>query len=687
MRDVSVRYIKGVGPRKEAVFKAAGVYTVRDLLYYFPFRYEDRTNLKDIKDLIPGEYVFTRGRVLSTHLKPIAFFRRSSKVKSIFEIILEDKTGRVRCVWFNQHYLADTIKSGDRLAVYGKFYRSKNGLQIVSPEYERDTEGDSLGLGRIVGIYRLPSTLTQRFMRNTLSAALSAHSKDYADPIPFYIRQEKDLSNVARSFEGMHFPSSWQQIQSARQRFIFEELFFSQVSVYLRKARHRLQKGPQLTVRESELAKIKRNMAFTLTVSQERVLSHILRDLAKPRPMHRLLQGDVACGKTVVAALAMAVCADSGFQAALLVPTEVLAYQHKETLESLFRGLDFLSSGPDKAMGIITSSLSRKDKERIQAGLKNAKIKIIVGTHALLQEKIGFEKLGLVVIDEQHRFGVAQRALLPKKGVLAPHCLVMSATPIPRTLALSLYGDLDLSVITDMPKGRVPPETIWVEQKRRRWVYDFLEKELSQGRQAYIIYPVIEEIQDEDLKSLKAMYAKIAERFGDYSVGMFHGRLKPERKIRIIKEFRDKKIHILVSTTVVEVGVNIENATVMVVENPERFGLAQLHQLRGRIQRASFKSYFIFISGANLSPAARKRLEVISKENSGFVIAEADLNLRGPGDFFGNLQHGLPDLKVANPLRDLELLQEARFCAYRVIKSDPLLAKSQHRSIRNHIYA
>ncbi|MCK4912501.1 MAG: ATP-dependent DNA helicase RecG, partial [Candidatus Omnitrophica bacterium] len=480
--------------------------------------------------------------------------------------------------------------------------------------------------------------------------------------------------------------SSWENAEMARERFIFEELFLSQILVYLRKAKRVFQTGAKFKISKNTVEKIRENLEFKLTAAQEKSLAQILVDLEKPHPMHRILQGDVGCGKTAIATFAIGICADCGFQAALMVPTEVLAHQHKETLDKSLKGLKFLSKGDSMdAIKVLSSSLTKKEVADIYQGLAKGTIKVIVGTHSLIQKKVKFKKLGLVVIDEQHRFGVAQRALLPKKGKVASHCLVMSATPIPRSLALSLYGDLDSSVINQMPKGRIAPLTRWVKEKDRREVYDFLKKILGQGRQVYIVYPVIEESLDQGLKPLKTMYKKIVEEFPDFKVKMFHGQMKSKEKIGVIKAFKDKKIDILVSTTVIEVGLNIENATAMLVENPERFGLAQLHQLRGRIQRSQYQPHFILISRGNLTSESLKRLDIISKEVSGFKIAEEDLKLRGPGDFFGNLQHGLPDLKVANPIEDLEILKEARLSAYKVIKKDPYLSQLRHRCLREHL--
>lgn len=675
--DTPVRYIKGIGPKKEEVFNNIGVRSVKDLLYYFPFRYEDRRDIKTIKELKEGEFCLLRAKVSARKLKKMPYFLRK-KVRDIFTVILEDSTGRIDCVWFNQGYLYDKINVNDEIIIYGKPTITKEKLQFNSPEYELNPDSDSLNLGRIVSVYRLPNPFTQKFIRKTLDFCLNQFHSSLIDPIPFDIRNERKLLNIAKSLEEMHLPTSWEEAAAARERFIFEELFISQILVYLRKAKHRLQKGIPLKVNQEIIAKIKKNLNFELTNEQNQALSQILCDIEKAYPMHRLLQGDVGCGKTIVAAFGMAQAIFCGYQAAIMAPTEVLAYQHKESLENIFKGLNF-------TIEVLTSSLSREKIKKIHQNLKEGKINLIVGTHSLIQEEIEFSNLGFVVVDEQHKFGVAQRALLSKKGKPSPHVLVMSATPIPRSLALSLYGDLDLSIIKEFPKGRILPENMWLCEDKRKWVYDFIKSKLNEGRQVYIIYPLIEESVDEDLKSLKVMHNKLTRIFKDYKTAMFHGKLKNDEKLKVIQEFKENKINILVSTTVVEVGVNIENATVMVVENPERFGLAQLHQLRGRIRRASFQPYFIMLSDAGLSETASRRLEVISKTNDGFVIAEEDLKLRGPGDFFGASQHGLPPLKIANPLRDLEILKEARVFAYKTVKNDPFLEKSANRCIKEEI--
>ncbi|MBD3264805.1 MAG: ATP-dependent DNA helicase RecG, partial [Candidatus Omnitrophica bacterium] len=679
--QLPVRYIKGVGPRREKLFNNLGVWAADDLLRYFPFRYQDKRNFVKVEGLKEGVFAAVEGIVCKVRYKQIPYFLTSRRVRHIFEIVLGDDTGKIKCVWFNQKYLTGIIKEGDKLIVYGKPSLYKGVFQIISPEFTTSKDKDDINVGRIVGTYRLPKELRQRFMRRIISGILDKYARDYQDPIPFHIRKKRNLLNIRESFSEIHFPSSWDKAAQARERFIFEELFLSQVLVYLRKARHTYQEGVPLKINEGWIEKIKKGLEFELTPFQDKAVHDIFRDMSKPYPMHRLLQGDVGCGKTVVAAFAAAFCLSCGWQVAFMVPTEVLAFQHTRTLSRFFKGLGFEEDG----IKALTSSVSQKEKENIYKYLGNGKLKLVIGTHSLLQEKVKFKNLGLVIIDEQHKFGVAQRALLPKKSVLSPHCLVMSATPIPRSLALSLYGDLDLSVIKEMPAGRVSPDTIWVQEDKRAWVYDFIEGELRKKRQAYIVYPLIEEGEEEEIRSLKQMQRELAKRFSSFSLGVFHGKMKNEEKMATIEKFRNQKIKLLISTNVIEVGVNIENATVMVVENPERFGLAQLHQLRGRIQRSHHKPFFILISNDSISSLARQRLETIKEERDGFKIAEEDLKIRGPGDFFGNIQHGLPDLSVANPVKDLDVLKQARFFAYNTVKYDPYLKKTSNRYLREYL--
>lgn len=680
----SIRYLKGVGSKREAMFNRLDVYTLRDLLYYFPLRYEDRRNVVKIDSLKPEGLFLIQGEVLFRNVKQFKFnpWRSSKGKNSLFEAAVEDDTGKVICTWFNQGYLDDYIRVGSKILVYGKVKNYKGRLQFVSPEFEilGEKEDNCLSVGRIVGVYGLTRGLTQKSLRKTVYSGIEGESKNFQDPLPYYIRKEKQIPNMAKALRDIHFPDNFKSAGIARERFIFEELFFSQILVYLRKAEHRFQKTIDLLPDGNLVEKISKNLDFKLTDSQHKVIHEIYSDLQKKYPMHRLLQGEVGSGKTVVAAFALGLVVQGGYQSALMVPTEVLARQHFCSLQGMFEDLGF-------KIELLVSGLSDKEKQKIYQGLKEVTIDIVVGTHSLIEEMVEFGKLGLVVIDEQHKFGVAQRALLPKKNKECfPHCLVMSATPIPRSLALSLYGDLDLSIMKELPKDRKRPETIAIKESKRKWMYSFIKRKLIEGRQAYIVYPVIEETENWDLHSLSAAEKKIKQEFIDFKVDIFHGKMSSKQKEKTVEDFRNNKTQILICTTVIEVGISIENATLMVVESPEHFGLAQLHQLRGRIRRSGHQPYFILISKDQISDNAKQRIKVISSLSDGFAIAEEDLKLRGPGDFFGKLQHGMPDLKIANPLNDIKILKEARIFAYKTIKNDPQLNSPVNRCIRNHLF-
>jgi ATP-dependent DNA helicase RecG len=677
MALTSLRFLKGVGPKRAQMFARIGINTPTDFLRYFPFRYEDRRNFKKIVEINNDDPVLVKGKVIMVKLKRIPYFR-ARRVKSVFELILDDGTQTAHCIWFNQHYLAGYIHKDDEIVIYGKPKRDGLLVKFNSPQYEKAGKESSLDIGRIVGIYHSTQGLTQKFLRKIFFDIYDSEKNNIIDHIPFSVREKEELPNIIKSIHDMHLPEKMEDIDVARRRFIFEELFFSQIMVYLRKAARREQKTITLKNDENFLKRFKANLGFDLTGEQEAAINDIITDVGQTYPMHRLLQGDVGCGKTVVAAVGLGLAAQGGFQAALMVPTEVLAYQHKESLENIFKGFDF-------KIEVLVSSLAKEKSAQVISGLNSGEIQIVVGTHALIQDNVAFKKLALTVIDEQHKFGVAQRALLPKKGLPSPHCLVMSATPIPRSLALSLYGDLDLSVIKVLPSGRKPCNNRWVDETKREEVYSFLRKQLKDGRQAYIVYPAIEEGDDSDVEALDTAFEKLKSEFVDYKVGMFHGRMKAMDKNRVVENFRNKKVDILLCTTVVEVGVSVDNATTMIVENPERFGLSQLHQLRGRVKRSDLQPHFILISKLLITDKAIERLKVITKTDDGFLIAENDLILRGPGDFFGDDQHGLPVLAMANPLRDLEALKGARFWAHQIISGDRNLEKHENKPIREHL--
>jgi len=674
----SIRYVKGIGPHKEKLFNILGIYTQEDLLYYFPVRYEDRSAVKKIKELRGGEKSAVRGTVM---VRNVRYLRNR---KSIFEVLLRDDTGKIKLLWFNQPYLKDSLQCGDELFVFGTPQQYRCQIQFICPVFEKISQEDpdhSLQIGRIVPVYSLTAGLNQNTLRKTIYEL--THTDACAalpDPIPKTVREQLSLTGIHDALTRIHFPSQASDAEKSRERFIFEELFASQILVYLRKARVKKTRGVPFSIDERFLTDIKRAFPFSLTPAQEKVSEEILQDMRMPTPMHRLLQGDVGSGKTVVAALAIAVCAHNRYQAALMVPTEVLAIQHYETLQLFLKGCG-------AKIALLLGSMNAKKKQEIQEKLEKGSIDVVVGTHALIQEQVHFHKLGLVVIDEQHRFGVAQRVLLPKKGS-HPDILVMSATPIPRSLALTLYGDLDISVIETLPLGRKKAQNTLIDEKKRGWMYQFIKDRIAEGRQIYFIYPLIEDSDTTDIKAAETMYDQLRKTvFKGYRVGLLHGRLKTEEKFAVLHDFKSQQLDILISTTVIEVGIDVSNANCMIVEHPERFGLSQLHQLRGRVCRSTHQPYFIMITANELPEPVYKRLSVIVENTDGFKIAEADLQLRGPGDFFGNFQHGFPENRIANPLRDLQILQKARECAYSVVKNDPSLQHPDNQVVKEYIRA
>jgi len=674
LQDISIRYLKGIGPKRAKIFSQAGINNVEELLYRFPKRYEDRTKFSPICAVQEGEAQTIKARILSRRARA-ALYRRSF---SIIEVIAGDSTGRLNCVWFNQPYLKEYFKPGTTLILYGKVERRGKQLQMNSPEFEiveeeglSDTKGavSSLNIGRIVPIYSLPERVSQRHFRQLMHFALDEYLPRVTDCLSFELRKRNSLLNIAASLRLIHFPENLQAQKEAYRRLAFEEFFLFQVPVALRKLSRKEKPGIAHKIELGLAGEFIARLPFQLTPAQSKVLAEIKEDMAKPFAMQRLLQGDVGSGKTVIATIASLIAVQGGYQAAFMVPTEILAGQHCEKIKGQ---LSIVNSQWPIKIGLLTSSANKKEKDKIYQEIKEGSIDLIIGTHALLEENVRFKNLGLVVIDEQHKFGVGQRALLPAKGA-NPDVLIMTATPIPRTLAITLYADLDISVINELPAGRKPIHTERIEEKKRDWLYGFMRKQIACGRQAYIVYPVIEESAALDLSGAKKMYAQLKKDvFGSLHMGLLHGRLKQEEQDRVMAEFRRGKIQILVATTVLEVGIDVANATLMVVEHAQRFGLSQLHQLRGRIGRGKEESFCFLLSGAAGDEAAA-RLEAMVKYSDGFYIAEEDLRIRGPGEFFGRRQHGLSELKIANPLTQMQLLKIAREEAVRLVAQDARL--------------
>ncbi|MCK9431138.1 MAG: ATP-dependent DNA helicase RecG [Candidatus Omnitrophica bacterium] len=679
MQATSIQYLKGIGPKRKKSFSDKGINTIEDLLYYFPRRYEDRTNFSNISGLKDGEIYTIKTQVLAGGQRN-SWRRRSF---SITEAVLVDKTGKINCVWFNQPYLKEYLKPGVSLILYGKVEIYNGRMQMNNPEFEfLDSEDvDSLNIGRIVPIYTLPKGFSQRSMRHLIKGALDEFMPKVKDYLPFDLRSRNNLLNLAQSLINIHFPQDLILQKQALLRLSFEEFFIFQLPLVLRKLKRKEKKGVSHIVNGKLVEDFISRLPFKLTLGQQKVLAEIKSDMASAQAMQRLLQGDVGSGKTVVATLACLMSIQGGYQAAFMAPTEILSRQHYAKITSQLSGLTF--NGRKLRVGLLISQ--DKEKERIYQEVKEGKIDLIIGTHALLQEGLRFKSLGFIVIDEQHKFGVGQRALLPKKGN-NPDVLIMTATPIPRTLAITLYGDLDISVINELPAGRIPVKTLHFSQQDKEKGFALARQELEHGRQAYIIYPVIEESYALDIAGAKKMFAELKEGgFKNFRLGLVHGKLKTKEQEEVMLKFRNKELDLLVSTTILEVGIDIPNATCMIVAHAERFGLSQLHQLRGRIGRGSLQSFCVLISDAQ-TDEAKARLRAMVLSSDGFRISEEDLRIRGPGEFFGQRQHGLTELKIANPLTQLQLLKKAREEALRLISEDNNLTLHQHIQLKERLF-
>jgi len=675
--DTSLQYLKGIGPKRAAVFKDAGISTLEDLLYFFPRRYEDRRNVLPISKVKEGEAVVLKAKILAKRFKQSWYRSRFS----ILELIVGDDTGKIPVVWFNQPYLKDYFKVGSSIILYGKVRRHDLYLQMVSPEFEiaDEKEDESLDVGKIVPVYPVIEGVSQRYLRRLINSVLKQCLPFIKDTLPFDIRQRQKLLNLAKSLIGIHFPDNLDLQKDAYRRLAFEEFFLFIIPIVLRKLKKRKKAGLVHSLQGDLVRKFEASLPFQLTNAQRRVIEEIKQDMARASAMQRLLQGDVGSGKTIVATYAAIIAIQSGYQVAFMAPTEILAKQHYEKISSQFA---LVSPELKKIkIGLLSSSLKQKEKAAIVQNIKNGKINLVIGTHALLEEAVQFKNLGLVIIDEQHKFGVAQRALLPQKGN-NPDTLIMTATPIPRTLAITLYGDLDISIINELPPGRKPIATFWVKEGQRKKIYKFIQEKVGEGRQVYIVYPIIRESLVLDLKAAEDMYKEFKKNvFKDFRLGLVHGQMNEEGQDKTMSEFKNGKIDILISTTVLEVGIDVPGATVMVIEHAERFGLSQLHQLRGRIGRGSEESFCMLVSNP-VTEEAKARIEVMTKTCDGFRIAEEDLKLRGPGEFFGDRQHGLSELRIANPLTQMQLLRIARNEAMKLTQADPQLKNRQNQGIK-----
>lgn len=675
--DTPIRYLKGIGPKRAKKLAQLGIQTIEDVLYFFPRRYEDRSKFSPISQLKEHQCQTIKAKIL------VKGQRQSWRKRgfNILEVAVGDDTGRIFCVWFNQGYLANYFKVGQTLILHARVERYENRLQLNSPEFEivSEEEKELLNLGRIVPVYGLTEGLTQRYFRQIVKKTIDEYVPYLNDFLPYDIRSRNNLLNLAKSLINIHFPQELDTQKEAYRRLSFEEFLLFQILLSLRKLKKKQKKGIIHNTQGKLSEEFIERLPFELTPSQKKVIEEIRQDMARPLCMQRLLQGDVGSGKTVVAAVCALTAIQGGYQAALLVPTEILAKQHYEKIGSQVSGFKF--EDKDINIGLVTSGQSDKEKKKVCQDIKEGKVNLIVGTHALLEEGVQFKNLGLVVIDEQHKFGVGQRVLLPQKGT-NPDVLIMTATPIPRTLAITIYGDLDISVIKELPAGRKPINTQWVNNSQRGALYDFIKESASNGHQVYVVYPVIEESSVMDLLSAKKMYAEFKNNlFKEFSVGLIHGKLSSLAQNKVMSQFQAGKIQILIATTVLEVGIDVPGATVMVIEHAERFGLSQLHQLRGRIGRGTEESHCILVSDTD-SVDARLRLSAMIKYADGFRIAEEDLKIRGPGEFFGDRQHGLSELKIANPLTQMQLLKKARDEAVKLINLDSRLGLRQNALLK-----
>jgi ATP-dependent DNA helicase RecG len=693
-----VQYVKGIGPRLAEVLRAKDIATVDDLLHYLPFRYEDRLNPRSVAELRAGEMATVIAEVRNSGL-----FR--TRRMPIFQLTVGQGRTKLKCLWFNAAYLQGRFQPGQMLALYGKVEEDRDGqLQIMQPQFEIlgdiniNEEGGadeverkaaaSLEIGRIVPIYESTGQgkLTPRWFRRIIRGALENLSPDLPDAIPAAVRAHLSLVSPREALWKVHWPDageSFADLQSSRTaahtRMIFDELFFIELGLELKRREQKAQTGIAFRLDGGVREAIKKILPFHPTAAQKRVLKEIATDMQTPCPMRRLLQGDVGSGKTIVAFQAAIIAIENGYQVALMAPTEILAQQHYFSARQILERAGY-------RIVLLTGSLEQDRKRDARRHIAQGNAQLVIGTHALIQDRVEFEKLGLVVVDEQHRFGVMQRLKLMKKtddrGAMGvspvkpggdarcstgperdpePDVLVMTATPIPRTLALTLYGDLDVSVLDELPPGRTPVVTRSLPDERASEVWDFVRKQIAAGHQAYVVYPVIEENEERELKAAEQMHRQLREKiFPNLHVGLLHGRLDADEKEHVMREFQQGKIEILVATTVIEVGVDVPNATVMVIEHADRFGLAQLHQLRGRIGRGAAKSYCVLMRGGKVSEEGERRLDAMARSNDGFQIAELDLELRGPGEFFGTKQAGIPSFRVANIIRDRQLLEAAK---------------------------
>lgn len=664
-----VKYLKGVGPAKALLLNKLGINSIKDLVEYYPRNYEDRREIKNIDSFVDGEYALFIATI-DTDVKS----QRIRKNLTILHTFVSDETDTCKLTWFNQKYIKDRLKIGMKYIFYGKVEIQYGRKVVDNPEIYNLSDIEKIR--GIYPIYTLTSGITQNYL---FKLENTVFENEFKIPETFTneFRKKYELSEINYATKNIHFPKDYNAVEKSRNRIIFEELFLLQLALMTLK-NNSLGVKKENIYKDLEFEKFSSLLPFELTNAQKRVVEEIKNDLSSDKLMNRLVQGDVGCGKTMAAAIAMYIAVKNGYQAALMAPTTILANQHYNELKPYFETLGI-------NIEIITSATTKKNKEKIAEKLINNEIDILIGTHSIIEDNIQFNNLSLVITDEQHRFGVNQRLKLSNKGK-AVDTLVMTATPIPRSLAIMLYGDLDLSIIDEMPPGRTPVKTYAVDETYESRINNFIMKNINAGRQIYVVCPLVENNETLELESVEEVYEKYKNGFfKDVAVEFLHGKMKNKEKDEIMNRFKNNEIKILISTTVIEVGISVSNATVMVIENADRFGLAALHQLRGRVGRGSFESYCI-LKSSNRSLKARERLKIMEKSNSGFDIAEKDLELRGPGDFFGIRQSGLPEFKLANLLKDILVLKKAGEAAKNLIESDRNLEKEENKTIKKALF-
>nr|WP_081627929.1 ATP-dependent DNA helicase RecG [Caldisalinibacter kiritimatiensis] len=669
--NMSVQYVKGVGPKRAKKLNRINIETVNDLIYYFPRTYEDRRTIKKIIDCQEGEKATLKVLVCGD-----SAVNRPRKGLTITKVPVRDDTGFAYLVWFNQEYFAKRLKKGQTIKVNGKVKKNFKGLEIYNPEITTADKFDNR-FDRVLPIYPLTEKLTNNEMIKLISNVLKEYIDLVEDVLPEDIIKNFNLWSIKDALLNIHFPTDRESYTKAKERLAFEELLILQLGLLMIKNKYNIEKSGIKFKKVQEINEFLSKLPFELTNAQKRVLKEISKDMESDKTMNRLVQGDVGSGKTIIAILAIFKAVKSGYQAVMMAPTEILARQHYESINEMLSEYDIKCE-------LLVGSITNSKKKEILRKIRNGEIDVIVGTHAVIQNNVEFNRLGLAITDEQHRFGVRQRAALSLKGE-NPDVLVMTATPIPRTLALILYGDLDISIIDELPPGRKKVETYAINNNMKLRAYNFVKKQVKEGRQGYIVCPLVEESDSMNIQSATELYEKLSkEYFADLKLGLLHGKMKAKEKDEVMNKFKNGDIDILVSTTVIEVGVNVPNANIMVIENAERFGLAQLHQLRGRVGRGNYQSYCILINESK-NKVARERMRIMERTNNGFIISEKDLELRGPGEFFGTRQHGLPDLKIANIFADMRILKMAQKVANKILERDPHLQDNKYKKLRNKI--